>query len=59
MAVRQSGGDFGYALGGLGTAVFENQRPSLPDGVSHLLIINDIPQIVELNPEVLLASASD
>ena len=59
MAVRQSGGDLRYALGRLGTIVLENQRPSFPYGVPHILIIDDITQIVELNAEVLLAGASN
>ena len=59
MTVRQFGRNVGDALGRPGVGVLQNQRPPPPDGVTHILIVDDIAEIVEPDAEVFLTSTSN
>ena len=59
MTARQFGSDLGDALGRPGVGVLQNQRPSPSDGVTHILIVDDIAEIVEPDAEVFLTSTSN
>jgi hypothetical protein len=39
--------------------ILQNQRPPPPDGVAHILVIDDIAQIMEPNTEIFLTGTSN
>jgi hypothetical protein len=59
MTASQFGGNLGDALGRPGVGVLQNQRPPPPDGVAHILIVDDIAEIVEADAKVFLTSTSN
>ena len=59
MTVRQFGGNLHHTLGSPGSGILQDQRPPSPDGVAHILIIDHIAQIVEVNAKIFQTGAPD
>jgi hypothetical protein len=59
MTIGQFGGDLHNTLCSPGTRVLYDQRPPSPNRVAHILIVDDIAQIVEMDAEVFLAGTSN
>ena len=59
MTISQFGGNFPNALGCSWLSILQDQRSPPPNGVVHLLIIDDISQIVEVNAKIFKTRASN
>lgn len=55
MTTGQFGGNLAHTLGCSGVSIFQDQGPPPPDGVAHILVIDDIAEIMEPNAEIFLA----